>query len=93
MPLARRVTALAEAAFRRLPYHPTCLRRSLTLWWLLRRRGIDGELRIGVRKVGDRLEAHAWVQYQGVVLNDREDVNGAYTPFDRALEPLGTCPS
>jgi hypothetical protein len=56
---------------------------------LLRRRGIDGALRIGVRKAGDRLEAHAWVAYQGVVLNDRADVNLAYTPFDRAIEPLG----
>ena len=85
----RRLAALVQTALRWTPASPTCLHRSLTLWWLLRCRGIDGELRIGVRKVGDRLVAHAWVEFQGVVLNDREDVTVVYTPFDRAIEPLG----
>jgi hypothetical protein len=86
---ARRWASLVETALRWAPSSATCLHRSLTLWWLLRRRGIDGELRIGVRKTSDQLEAHAWVEYQGVVLNDREDVNRAYVPFDRAIEPVG----
>ncbi len=50
----------------------TCLPRSLTLWWLLRRRGIESELHIGVRKEGARVAAHAWVVYHGIVIGDAE---------------------
>jgi hypothetical protein len=84
---ARAVAQMVEAAARRGLYHATCLPRSLTLWWLLRRQGIDGELRLGVRKAGDVLEAHAWVEYRGAVLNDRADVRRVFSPFDRAVEP------
>jgi hypothetical protein len=55
-------------------FHPTCLHRSLTLWWLLRRQGVASELRIGVRKEQGRFEAHAWVERAGVALNDRADI-------------------
>src|SRR5437868_6858259 len=34
------------------PGTPNCLERSLLLWWLLRRAGVQGELRIGARKNG-----------------------------------------
>jgi hypothetical protein len=86
---ARRLTALLHVACLRAPSTPTCLHRSLTLWWLLRRRGLASDLRIGVRKAGNRLEAHAWVESQNRVLNDRDDVHLTYTPFDRAIEPRG----
>jgi hypothetical protein len=65
-------------------HRPTCLHRSLTLWWLLRRQGIASELRIGVRKEQGRFEAHAWVERQGVALNDRPDIGQDFTPFDTA---------
>jgi hypothetical protein len=81
------LATLMQAAQRLAPSAPTCLHRSLTLWWLLRRLGIGGALRIGVRKAGGKLEAHAWVEYQGVVLNDRADVGRAFPPFDRAIAP------
>ncbi|MDG4598250.1 MAG: lasso peptide biosynthesis B2 protein [Candidatus Contendobacter sp.] len=63
---------------------PTCLHRSLTLWWLLRRRGIASELRIGVRLEQGRFEAHAWVERQGAALNDRADISQDFAPFDTA---------
>lgn len=59
-----------------------CLAQSLTIWWLLRRQGIPAELRIGVRKRWGRLEAHAWTEHQGRVLNDDVDIAGRYSPFD-----------
>lgn len=65
--------------------HPTCLHRSLTLWWLLRRQGIACELRIGVRKAQGRFEAHAWVERQGVALNDRSDIGQDFAPFDSVV--------
>lgn len=62
-----------------------CLSRSTTLWWLLRRQGIPSELRIGVRKEGEKLHAHAWIEYEGVAVNDRLDTLGRYSPFDESL--------
>ncbi len=59
-----------------------CLPESLTLWWLLRRRGIEADLRLGARKMGELFGAHAWVEYEGMVLNDTEDVRLIYVPFD-----------
>jgi hypothetical protein len=84
---ARATARLVEAAARRGPYRATCLPRSLALWCLLRRRGIDGELRIGVRKEAGRVQAHAWVEWRGVVLNDGDAVRERFAAFDRAILP------
>ena len=70
------------------PFRATCLTESLTLRWLLRRQGIESDLRIGVRTEASRLEAHAWVEYCGLVLNDKDDVHQRFVAFDRALVPL-----
>jgi len=53
----------------------------LTLWWLLGRQGIASELRIGVRKEQGRFEAHSWVEYEGVTLNDELDVGSRFAAF------------
>ncbi len=57
----------------------TCLVRSLALWWLLARRGIDSEIRFGVQKVDTELEAHAWLEWQGRPLTDSDDPRDAYS--------------
>ncbi|MGH9574798.1 MAG: lasso peptide biosynthesis B2 protein [Candidatus Acidiferrales bacterium] len=72
---------IAESAARNLPFHPTCLERSFGLWWLLRRRGFDADLRIGGRKDGKRFEAHAWVEYSGTPLNDVGDEHNRFSAF------------
>lgn len=52
------------------PVRPKCLHRSLVLYKWLKQQGIDPQLEIGWQgKI-----AHAWVSYQGQVLNDRSDV-------------------
>ena len=69
--LKRRVSLTAhmvKAADRHGLVHPSCLVKSLTLWWLLGRQGITSELRVGVRKEGGNLEAHAWVEREGIAL-------------------------
>jgi hypothetical protein len=58
-----RLERFAAAAYRLLPIPATCLRESLVLYALLRRRGAAPTLRIGVRKSGPMLAAHAWVEY------------------------------
>ena len=81
LPEARRTAVLVNAAARRGLYDATCLRRSLLLWWLLRRQGIDSRLRIGARLDGDNFSAHAWVEFQDNVLNDSPDVRTQYAAF------------
>jgi Transglutaminase-like superfamily len=69
-------------------HHPwtNCLKQSLVLWILLRSQGILSELRIGVQRESDKFMAHAWVEYQGIVLNDTNDVRQRYQAFDRSFE-------
>lgn len=63
------------------PYAGNCLSRSLTLLWLLRAAGVAGELRVGARTADGRLEAHAWVEFEGKALNDAETVGSRFAPF------------
>lgn len=80
----RAVRAVRSAELHGLA-NPNCLERSLTLWWLLRRVGVNGELRIGARKQGARFEAHAWVELGGQVLNDGAEVHQHYARFDAPI--------
>jgi hypothetical protein len=83
--MAERITRAASSAERYGPGTPNCLERSLTLWWLLRREGIGGELHIGARKSESRFEAHAWVELSGVVLNDSPNIHKHYARFDAPI--------
>jgi hypothetical protein len=58
----------------------TCLARSLALVWLLRRRGIAAELRIGVN-TDDGFLAHAWVERDGAALSDPQRIAERYAAF------------
>ena len=85
---AERLGQLIGIASRRGLYRATCLRRSLALWWLLRRRGLPAELRIGVARVEEQVQAHAWVELAGHVINDRSTVANDYAVYndlDRCL--------
>jgi hypothetical protein len=67
------------------PTSPNCLERSMTLWWILLHEGVDGELHIGARKQDAQLEAHAWVELGGRILNDTVEVREDYTQFDAPI--------
>lgn len=69
-------------------YQPwaNCLKKSLVLWSLLRQQGISSEIRVGVRQNDQTFEAHAWVEYKGIVLNDVRDVRDRFAVFERALD-------
>ena len=71
-------------AARHSPLHTTCLHRSLVLWWLLHRQGIESALRIGVRKQAGQWQAHAWVEYEGIPLHDQYGPQD-FTAFDQAI--------
>lgn len=75
---AHRLAELAAIAGRRGPLNTTCLRQALAVQWWLRRRGLDPQLRIGARKVGDSLDAHAWVELDGTPLAQDELLHTAF---------------
>ena len=83
------VTAhMVNSADRQGLIHPSCLAKSLALWWLLERQGIASHLRIGIRKEGEKFEAHAWVERDGVALNEPEEHHHHYAVFDAAFSSL-----
>lgn len=78
---AQSTARMVQAAAVHGVYHATCLPKSLTLWWLLRLQGISSDLHIGMQKENDEFKGHAWVECNGIVLNDQEDVSLRYVPF------------
>jgi hypothetical protein len=79
---------MLNAADRHGLIHPSCLAKSLTLWWLLARQGITSQLRIGIRKEVEGFEAHAWVEREGAALNEPEEHHHHYAAFDAAFSSL-----
>jgi Transglutaminase-like superfamily len=82
---AQVISRMEAAAARNLFFRPTCLERSMVLWWLLRSRGIPAKLRVGGRKTGQRFEAHAWVESDGTALNQPEEIHRRFMPFDAPI--------
>lgn len=81
------IGSLVNLAARYAPGPATCLTRSLLLRWLLSRRGASTELRIGVKLDQGRLDAHAWVEADGVPINDAHDVAERFAAFNESLSP------
>ena len=90
-PLSQPEAAALGVAVNRAANHvfgpATCLTRSLLLRWLLRRYGTTSDLRIGVRFEEGELAAHAWVEKDGIPLNDRPEVVARYAAFDQPVAP------
>jgi hypothetical protein len=74
---------LVTVAGRYSPATATCLTEALALSWLLSRRGIATNIRIGVAHRHGDLAAHAWLEQDGRVILGKEDA-AAYAP----LRPL-----
>ncbi len=90
-PLTQAEAAALGVAVNRAANHvlgpATCLTRSLLLRWLLCRYGTTSDLRIGVRLEGNELAAHAWVEKDGVPINDRPEVVARYAAFEQPVLP------
>ncbi len=61
--------------------HKRCLQRSAAGTLLLRTLGVPVEMVIGVQKIPFR--AHAWIELEGVVLNDRPAVQQLFVELER----------
>ncbi|MEZ5428366.1 MAG: lasso peptide biosynthesis B2 protein [Pyrinomonadaceae bacterium] len=71
---------------KQFPFLGKCLAGSLALWFLLRRKGIETELRFGVKKEDEKLLAHSWIEYRGKLL----ETQNSYVPFPGSiLEEVG----
>ncbi len=84
---ARAIVHMVETASDHGLLRATCLERSLVIWWLLQRRGIAAELRIGVRKDGAWFGAHAWVDLEGTLLGDRNATSQGFAAFKEPILP------
>jgi hypothetical protein len=82
---ARRAERLIGSAASGSPFRATCLRRAIALWWVLRRRGVACEVRLGVRRENGRVLAHSWVASGPVVLGEGDDQGRRFAAFEGAF--------
>ena len=79
---ARDIAVDLDRAANGLPFASSCLVRSRALLGLLRRRGIDAHLRIGVKLEDGALDAHAWVDCEGAPLGQGDDPGAGRAVFE-----------
>lgn len=87
---ARAALAIGRAAENGV-FRPKCLVRAVALNRLLEKRAIPGSrIRVGVRRGSGGFAAHAWVEYDGEVLDDLPEHIGSFTELTEiALRPRG----
>lgn len=80
------VTAIATAVDdgnKHISVYPAlCLTRALLLSFFLQRHGQDAQIRLGVRTLMGHFQAHAWVESEGMEVNEPEPAAQLYQPFD-----------
>lgn len=76
--LIHRTRDMLDVARRHHLYPMTCLRHALALQWLLKRQGIDSDLRVGISKKDGQLSAHAWLERNGLVISEPELISEEY---------------
>ena len=77
--IARLVSIAADHGI----YRAKCLEKSLVLRWLLARRGIDGQIIFGASKAEDAMQAHAWIEVNGVPLNEDDGAHRDFARFEQ----------
>jgi hypothetical protein len=80
-PLADSFARIVHGAAPWSPLPANCLPRALVLCRLLRRRGLQAELRLGVGKPEGEFAAHAWVEHAGRALAEPESNGRRFAPL------------
>ncbi len=81
--VAERWGSAVDRALRWTPGDSACLVRASALRELVASRGLPrATVRIGVRRQGDGLEAHAWVEQDGVPIAEPVILRGAFASLD-----------
>jgi len=78
-----------ERAARKVDRRYQCFHRSLALHAWLRRSGVPSQIKIGVRKSGSSLAAHAWIEVDGQVVGEAPGAAAPFTPLSAmAIDPV-----
>ncbi|MGB9242012.1 MAG: lasso peptide biosynthesis B2 protein [Candidatus Acidiferrales bacterium] len=88
--IARRIAHLEAVTATNLFSRTSCLEQSLVLCRMLRRRGLNADLRIGARKEANRFEAHAWVEVEGNVVDGGGTGHLHFVPFEHSESSMET---
>lgn len=67
---AHAIASIFADVVARHPVSTNCLHRALALHFVLVRRGVDAQFRIGIRREAPHFPGHAWVEAAGVALNE-----------------------
>ena len=87
------VARMIEIAGRRGIVRATCVPQALLTWGILRREGFEVSIRIGVRRDGELLRAHAWVEHRGEPLEAVAIGEGGFAPLDHDFATSGSRPA
>jgi Transglutaminase-like superfamily len=63
------------------PKQTLCLQRSFVTTYLLRKHGVAAQMMLGAQKLP--FKAHAWVEVDGRVINERSNVQATYAVWDK----------
>ena len=63
------------------PKRALCLQRAFVLTYLLRKQGVCAHMVLGAQKLP--FKAHAWVEVDGAAINERLNVQGIYSVWER----------
>jgi Transglutaminase-like superfamily len=78
--LTERVCAVMDVACICYPKHVLCLQRSAATACLLRKYSVPARMVLGVQKLP--FKAHAWVEVEGRVVNDKPYTRELYSTLD-----------
>jgi len=81
---ANRTAHMVAAAAEYGPYRASCLPQSLVLQFMLRRDGMRGELKYGVRRMDNHVTAHCWIELDGEPLIDSSEVRRQFAVLEPA---------
>lgn len=70
---------------KQVPFLGKCLARCLTLWFFLKRQGIETELKFGMKKENGKLLAHSWIEYKGKRIVSESELDEHYIPFNESI--------
>ena len=68
----------------------TCLKRSLLLYYFLRKNGIEVRIHFGVKKLKGYLAGHSWLTQNGNLIADKERHGKTFTPIVSYPESVQT---
>jgi len=80
---ARQIANMIRIAAAHVPVRVSCLPQSMVLCRMVQLQEIGCNLRLGARVENGNFKAHAWVEVDGVPVNDTQDVRERFRPLGK----------